>query len=427
MNTRTIRRISGHGLALLAGGLLAWQVKPATGAGESRAGSPDAASGNTKRGERPQGEDRAARSRNHAVAWEELASRKLTFSERTELQKRLLREWVEIDPEAAIRAALDCVEPYAIYGPRLEILEGFNAKMRDDPELFWRMIRDKRFGLHTGYLRNEWIRCLGESDPSVLASYFGELAPQARAKAVGACLKGLKESPEEAKELLGQLSDLPDTPGNRALWRSAGTYLSTRKGEELVQGILESRNDGERMMYREGFKNMCGVYPLKMGVVRGYLDALPEALRKEVALEVLGTTLYPMAITDVAELLMDRGEWEDLARLLPERLKFSVPYKPEELAGWATTMLPERDETVEVYRAAVGPAIDKDPGKAREWIQSLPEGWQRDHALVEYVDRSLNKRKDEQGAAWAMAQLGEGELRESAAEIEMKWQAGRKR
>ena len=353
-------------------------------------------------------------------------SKEMPLRERRQLQGKLLEEWVEVDPEAAVAAALNSLEMQNLDQMNAALLRSFRKKIMDQPTLFWPMIRDQRFGLATAHLRAMWIATLGKSDPALLSSYIGELQPQARIQAVTCCLEGLNASPDKAKAFLDQLASLPDTPENRGFWKASAGYLAKSKSEDLIAWISGAKSEGERQMYLEGFTSRWGETMGKSGEFRDELEKLPEEFRKGAAMKVLEKSYYPESVVDVADYLMDQGDWEALAKSIAPRLNDSPSRHPEELVAWASG-LPEREETEDLYRTAIRQQINDDPGKAREWIDGLPSGWKRDNALAEYVNSALNGRNDSSGAEWAMGRIESSAFRQTAEEMQQEWAARRKK
>jgi hypothetical protein len=129
--------------------------------------------------------------------------------------------------------------------------------------------------------------------------------------------------------------------------------------------------------------------------------------------------------TDVADYLMEQGDWDTLENSVPGRMNQSVPSRnPAEQLSWAAE-LPERQETEDLYRTAIRQYINGDPATARGWIEQMPAGWKRDNALAEYVNSSLNTRKDAAAAQWAMERIQSPGFRSTAEAMQAEWEASR--
>jgi hypothetical protein len=125
--------------------------------------------------------------------------------------------------------------------------------------------------------------------------------------------------------------------------------------------------------------------------------------------------------------MIEREDWETLQKEIPKRMHVSVGSRDmETFLNWAQD-LPERTETEDLYRCTIRGHINSDPAKARDWIEEMPAGWKRDNALVEYVNSSLNTRKDPAAAAWAMERIESDHFLGAAEEMKSGWEASNKK
>ena len=430
MKSLSLRGISAHACALAIGMAAAWWTtsgRDLTSRDASGGESGDRVSGGTsarmvaERGTATLGE----RSEAYRGAWRDLLARKLPAADLQALQIRLLAEWVEVDPDAAVAAALSALESPLAYTVGPGLLSAFARKMSDQPGLFWPMIQEKRFGLRTALLQNQWLGTLGRSNPDLLFTYFDELSPQAKAKAVGSSLFGLQDNLPKTKQLVDRLALLPDKPESREMWKTASIYLSQQGLEAMANGLSRAQTPGEESMYLQGFAIAGSEMAEGIGDLRKQLNSLPGATGKKAALAVLNQTFYPHAIADVADYLMEQGDWDTLENSVPGRMNQSVPSRnPAEQLSWAAE-LPERQETEDLYRTAIRQYINGDPATARGWIEQMPAGWKRDNALAEYVNSSLNTRKDAAAAQWAMERIQSPGFRSTAEAMQAEWEASR--
>ena len=77
---------------------------------------------------------------------------------------------------------------------------------------------------------------------------------------------------------------------------------------------------------------------------------------------------------------------------------------------WAAK-LPERDDTMDLYRVAVRKFVTHQPDQAREWIGAMPGGWKQQNSLASYAQSALFARGDVAGAEWARQQIIEANYR----------------
>ena len=441
MKPAAFTKIPGHACALAAGAVLGWWMLPQEGAasGDSAtsAAAPVASGGvaedsvgsarSAARSKNGGASTVAERSKAYRDAWEELLHRGLSVTELEALQTKLLAEWVEVDPEAAVGAALIALGQSGRYASNTGLLSAFTRKIRDQPGIFWPMIKDKRFGLKTAFFQHHWIDVVGGNDPDLLLGYLDEFSAPVKSKAIKSVLDGLKDDPVKTRGVIARLALLPDNPASRAMWKAAGMQISKQGLEAMAKGLTEAKTPAEEAIYLQGLSSFSGWMPKEIGALGEQLESLPEAMAKKAALAVLGETYFPDAIIDVADLLMAQGDWETLSKSVPIRMHQAVSSRnPEAVLAWAAD-LPERKETEDLYRTTIRSHINEDPAKARGWIEAMPAGWKRDNALTEYVNSSLHTRNDPAAAQWAMEMIEQPGFRETAGGMKAEWEAATKK
>lgn len=443
MNPGIPSKLIGHTCALAVGASLAWWTlshqgnqgaaeTPAIGGVTSSAPTPADVE---KGGAEPAvaGENRvdtsrmALRSQAYREAWDALLRKEITGKEREALQIKLLAEWVELDPEAAILAALTELSATGGYGVD-SLLSAFSGKIREQPHLFWPMIREKRFGMATAYFKSHWMNIVGRTDPDLLFSYFEDFSAPEKSRAMGSALAGLEDNPERVMGLAKHLATLPDTPENRQMWQTLGNHLARQQSlADLATGFSNAKTPGEEGIYLAGLVRYASWKNTKLGELLGQLDTMPEATASKAALSILRETMNPAAIADITTLMIAKEDWESLLKEVPIRMHRAVPSQESEtFLAWAAE-LPERTETEDLYRCTIRHHINGDPDKARDWIEAMPTGWKRDNALVEYVNSSLNTRKDPAAAEWATERIGSEHFLSTAEEMRKGWDASNKK
>lgn len=442
MKSAAFPRIAGHACALAAGAGLAWwfiahRGDPAAAedlAGDVISSSPADATmekhsrtGNVSAERKADAATMAGRSKHYREAWVTLLRKDIPFKERESLQKKLLAEWVEVDPQAAIQAALDELGMTGVY-PQNGLMSAFSEKIREQPLLFWPLIKEKRFGMATVFFKNQWMSDVGKSDPDLLFSFFSEFSPVEQSRAMTSALEGLKENPARIESLTTHLASQPDTPENRKLWESLGRHLAEHgKLEDLAKSFVGAKTPGEQEIYLASMVRYASWKNTKHGELGEQLDAMPPEAAKKAELAIVRETFYADAIADIATRMIEREDWEALQKEIPIRLHESVPSRDmETFLGWAAE-LPERSETEDLYRCTVRNHINSDPAKARDWIEAMPAGWKRDNALVEYVNSSLHNRKDSDAAAWAMERIESEHFLSTAEEMKNGWDRAAKK
>lgn len=429
-------KLVGHAVAMLAGAGLAFvgfhsaetSVSETEGAGDKVANSAQKEA--TKHASMA-GDARPSQSGNRAAAfrqaWAQLLKSKLSPNEKRTLQKRLLAEWADVDLDGALAAAAVLAPgDDGAFSSNFSYFDAFHGKMAKNPELFWPAIRDNRFGLATGQLRNSWMRTVAQANPQLLLSYIGELTPAAREKSLGLCLGALGKNPELKKQMLVQFAGLPDNPDNRGLWQTAGRALAGEHPEDLAAQLADSASEGERRMLLAGLANQ--LTKLKDSeAIRSSFELVPEAMKKDAALAILGQGSSTSATCVTADYFVEKQDWDALQKNVPMKIhQLSLQSgNAEALAQWGAH-LPERTETENLYRCSVRGRIMQQPEQAKDWIMTLPAGWKRDNALTEYVNNSLHFRRDEQAAAWAIERIDGAHFKETATTLQNRWRQQKK-
>jgi hypothetical protein len=114
----------------------------------------------------------ALKSADYRKAWDAIARRKLTPSERIELQQRLLAEWSLVDLEGAMKASLE--------GPWNEEEHPgmpFSAAFAKNPIEAWQIISSGNLDPGAARLRWQWLQTVSGEHPLLVISYFKELPP----------------------------------------------------------------------------------------------------------------------------------------------------------------------------------------------------------------------------------------------------------
>lgn len=309
-------RVAGHAAALLAGAglaLVSVRAMPREHAAGERAtvnrteaASAAFATSNLSSRE-PTPPNRAAAFRQ---AWKNLLEKPLAADDKRRLQHLLLEEWAEVDLDGALDAVAEFMRSedgqyIPMFNLYSSLFDAFQTKMKKDPEMFWPAIRDGRFGMITGQLRNTWIRNVGDAQPEVLLSHFDDLSPVAREKSLQACLGQFVRKPELKKNVVSQLAGLPDTPDNRALWDTAGQAISDEDPAELAAQLADGASEGERRMLLAGFAASLGGSTQSSAEIRQSLDRLPDAMKQDAVVAILGQGYGDSSRTDA-------GVWREL-------------------------------------------------------------------------------------------------------------------
>ncbi|MGC4014824.1 MAG: hypothetical protein QM755_09970 [Luteolibacter sp.] len=367
-------------------------------------------------------------SEDYQAAWKALLARPIPKGKEA-LKKRLLLAWQDVDLDAALAAALRD-DPEAL-------LPTFIDKMSTEPESFWPMIRDGRYGPLTSQLADVWINVLSEAFPGILLDHMQEMGRLTRGKAVANCISRLRDRPGDLLAFVRRLSALPDTPENREIWKSAGgesgcSGLSAEiSNEEILDRIKLSDSPGDRRLLMYDLCHRLGMLEGPGGLRRDF-DRLPEEFKNEAALCVIHVSRCDAVLVGMAGYLVEHQQWKLLDESLPGLMKSgggALADQPE-LTAWALA-LPERDEVTDVYRSVVGVRVYRtDLSSARAWLEEVPAGWKRDQALVGSViaisgivccESPEGRAELHETVEWALGRIQDPGLRSEAEKKRGQW------
>lgn len=429
-------RIAGHAAALAAGvGLAFLGSRPAVQARSSN-GNSHAAADHVKASLTGGGAMRSTSNQRETTprspseiyrqAWNDLLERpNLKPQERRSLLNKLLAEWAEEDLDAALEAAAQDKSDDIVYGVnsvRSPRFAAFQQMMIKDPERFWPVLKESRFGLVTAELRDQWIQTTAANQPQVLLNHLNEMPPLALQKSVEQCLERLGSDPSLRSQLISELAELPDTPENRGLWQTAGKALANQNPRELLSQIADSASEGERRMLLAGFTEYLTHTGSSASSIRKQFDQLPDAVKKEAALAIVNRGTTNQSLMAVTGYLLEKEDWEAVQKSVAFRLHevSKQSSRSKELAEWGQS-LPERKETEDLYRCSMRGYIFHRPEEAKNMITAMPSGWKRDNALLEYINGSLNYRSNETEAVWAIGQIENPAFKSSAQNRHTQW------
>lgn len=360
-----------------------------------------------------------------AAAWDELAKRRMSRSDRVALQVAILQRWGERDLEAAMAAALAESWDDAGDGERIEDLleQGFKQVILDRPDDVWKMIQAKKFGiLESALVRRAWASVLCAGNPDLFFTYLPEMKGAVLRGALEAAASAMKNQ-EQAARLWEQLSKKDDWMGGGA---EIPDGLLTRLQYMIPsERFLSAMHDGREPMASLSarvFAQHMALYGGETGFAE-QVAKVPENVAGTYALESMKLTHGSRAaLMEQFEFLVGGNHWpeladpaaaakvKDMARLMPS----------QELAEWVES-LPARAETTEMFHRGVEPYIREDPAAAWEWISGMEDGLWRDRAFAEYSQQSLHQWKDLAKSREALDQIADPEFRAVAEQWRANW------
>lgn len=329
-------------------------------------------------------------------------------SDRNSLLPELLKQWIEADPAGALEAVLAEDES-------LQWLELFSGLFEKDPAGFRDLFADERFGLATATVRDWWINRMAHKDPVELLSLASGFGTLTREKIATTCVEIHKDDPERLRSMIGQAATRSDTAENRQIASSLARALASHlDSQELLDRLIELPGAIRAAMIGGAMATMLDRTDIEGA--KATFASLPADLRQptiEATLAKPGKNVsgYLAAIDEV----IHTPGWSDLNGPLAVRLHELAP-GPEQnptLLEWASQM-PEREDTMDLYRVAVRGFVTAYPQDARDWIGGMEPGWKQQNSLAAYVQSALAARNDDAGAEWAFQQITDPVFRTEA-------------
>ena len=183
-------------------------------------------------------------------------------------------------------------------------------------------------------------------------------------------------------------------------------------------------SDNEKLLASQAL--VASMRGLNLDVITPHLANLPSDVQGEILRGLLGSSQVAKAPTDFLNLAIQSGNWQ---LLKDERVagveglvaEYAKRVDPISIAEWGLS-LPERPETVDIFRRSITGYIDSNPVEARDWIMSIPEGdWRRERALLEYSQNSLWYKNNPEASLWAIDQMKDPKVKGTAAVWRDEW------
>lgn len=360
----------------------------------------------------------------YRAAWDSLAARRLTQSERIELQRELFQLWAEVDLEAAITAAL--AEPWDEHssGPA-GLMTG--QVMVDRCEEVWRLIENRHFGPLASHLVAEaWIASLAEKDPSSLYPYLAEMRDVTLHTAATNLFDRVRNKQQAIDTLRRTANARQWSDAELAGITKASTSMTFFFTTEELQAMLASESPAEARITSSllAVKVLYELHRQQPVDIPAAIASVPETLRPGFATDILQKSDgSPTAVMAAVEVLVENEDWQalQLANGGAKVASITRATEPGELAAWVSG-LPARPETKEMFHRGVAPLIQADREAALEWIAGLEEPEWRDRGFAEYSQQSLNHFRDPAASRAALDRIADPDFRREAESWRASWE-----
>lgn len=354
------------------------------------------------------------------AAWEAIGKRNLTKDERCTLQQQVLMRWAEVDPEAALKAALE--SPWDSQGTQQVLLGSFHQYFSNNPVEAWDLIRSGRLGVGADLVKVSWAYAAGRENPGLVLSYIGEMPPSQITGVMQSLATYVRNDPEKREAFINRLCEFPEDQRFTDWIKRLAPMLSAGETSSSLRDKLAAAETPQRKtLYLHQFGQ--SLKDADMATIRSEWSQLPQDAKERAARAITlhtdpqGAKNTPGLFTMLAEVsqwdFMNTEKWR-LGRYA------QTPEKKEELAKWALT-LPEHSGSQEIFHRAVEPYIRADMDKAGDWIETLPKGWQRDRALAELSQQAIYRKGHTELSDWALGQISDPKLKADATKWRGDW------
>lgn len=373
------------------------------------------------RGSRDDGKEKF-NSRDFKAAWDAIAFRDVTMSERVQLQEEVLRQWAEVDMEAALKAALaGNWDSEAGFAGVDNLLTSFEKVFQERPLEAWDLIRSGKLGLGATLVKDRWAKSVAAEHPMLVMSQFDDLPKRTRGEALKAITAAVVKNPELREEFLNKVCEQPQTE-QLSTWMSETIRKLGASGTpvEMAEKLSSAKTDQEKTRY----VHELGI-SLKSADFQTMLAAwekLPPEIQGRASKAILFHADPSADIPSLVGMMMRIGEWsmvnEQVMKISEHGYKTG---KAAELAQWTAT-LPNDRKASQVFVQAVEPYIVNNPVAARSWIEGLPAGdWRRDRALAEFSRHSLWRMNSREQSDWAIESISDPAMKQNVINIRAAW------
>ncbi|RYD30643.1 MAG: hypothetical protein EOP87_16285 [Verrucomicrobiaceae bacterium] len=329
-------------------------------------------------------------------AWDAIASRNLTVSQRLEMQIAVLREWSMVDMEGAMQAALDNAwDGGTQKGGVGPLMVAFDEAFQARPMDAWDLLQSGKMGLGTELFRKQWITL--------------------RMGAIQMAMRASVGNPEMEDRMRRKLADLPDEPDYDNYIAIAFNALppSEENAAELVGRLAVATNERAKTMLLHELS--ATLREAGAATLSAEWAKLTPEMQKRAAVAFLNGPQGTKNAPAVLDMLMATDQWDRVTAAGNQLLEYSRNVRDtKQLAEWGMK-LPERPEADHLFRRTIDPLINRDNAGAREWIDSLPPGNPRkDRILFAYTQNAIFARNDEGLFQWAVERMSDPEKKAAA-------------
>ncbi|HVJ46269.1 MAG TPA: hypothetical protein VM511_07785 [Luteolibacter sp.] len=361
-------------------------------------------------------------SRDFKSAWDAIAFRNVSMRERTQLQEEVLRQWAEVDLEAAVKALLaGNWDPEAGYAGVDNVMASFDQVFRDRPLEAWDLINSGKLGLGSILVKDRWAKAVAAEHPMLVMSHFNDLPSRSRGDTLKAITAAVVKNPELRDEFLTRFCEQPQN-SQFSTWMSETIRTLGPSGTpaELGEKLSNAKTDQERTRYVHEFG--VSLKGSDFGTMLAEWRKLPPEIQGRATNSMLFHADPTADVPKLVGLMVEIGEWKSINDQIMKVSEYGYKTgKAAELAQW-TASLPDVPQANRVFVQAVEPYIVNNPVAAKSWIESLPANdWRRDKALAEYSRHVLWRMSDRDLSTWAINSISDPQMKKQVVSVRAAW------
>lgn len=357
-------------------------------------------------------------SRDFRAAWNAIAAEgDLTISRRLALQKEILRRWSQVDLSAAMQAALH--SPWdggETEGGIESLLPAFDAAFAAHPQDAWDLIQSGSLGPGAAFFRGQWVEAVVKVQPLAVIAKLAAIRADQRTGTVEEAMRSTHGNPALRAQLLAELGRAADPADLTRLLRAAMEAAPPADSPATCRERLLSATTGEQARTIALFEFAASLRTADAATLRAETAALPPDLQAAAARRLAATPALRKETLAVLDLLIQTRQWQLLqSSTIGSSLKaYATSGDSAQVAAWAMA-LPAAKETDNIFGAALGTHVIKDPAGSREMIAALPTDHpRRDLALMFYSGSVLANHRDLARSDWAIAAITDPALKARA-------------
>lgn len=354
-------------------------------------------------------------------AWRALKGAPLPPEQLAALREMILREWLGKDLRSALIAWSDdgTIPPMAVNMVKTRFLAGHEEELLDS-------IVAGDFGTDSAEVLRIWNSRVAEKNPGLVLDLAKKIPAEFRATLLRSVFSSNLEQ-DKLDACVAKAVAMGDPKLKEEVW---GAILSgtikyrisySGSGEDLVHELL-AREDVPAAARALALRTLaeCLVSSNRNAArtLQDYakLSAADQATVAPLFIDQAASLSFatPDAVTTAVSALAAQGQWETIAAKGPaaiDKMFSSGKPSPQAVSRWALD-LPERDETVAVYRRALAARFRDNLTASNEWVASIPEGWHRDQAYAQLAMTADWHHKDAAARDAAIGSIADPAVRQ---------------